>query len=55
MTDAQASIAAVGVDHQSPAVASLKYGWTFCRRCHELKPLEQMRADLRFKTGRRPL
>jgi|688.fasta_scaffold262154_3 5-methylcytosine-specific restriction endonuclease McrA len=33
----------------------LSFFWTFCVRCHALKPLEQMRADRRFKTGRRPM
>lgn len=38
----------------APAIASGSWYWTFCRQCHELKTWEQMRADRRFKTGRRP-
>jgi 5-methylcytosine-specific restriction endonuclease McrA len=53
MTKKEIRPAADRVEHQSQA-ATGSWAWTFCRRCNGLKPLEQMRADRRFKTGRRP-
>lgn len=53
MTDAPVAPAADGNDHQRSPTTTASWCWTFCSQCNALKTREEMRADRRFKTGRR--
>ena len=54
MTDTAVARAADGNGHQQATCTTVSWCWTFCSQCNALKTREQMRADRRFKTGRRP-
>lgn len=53
MTEKETRPADDGADHHPRTAAISSWAWTFCVQCNALKPLGQMRADRRFRTGRR--